>query len=77
MGGGGTVGHDPQIKDYPILSFYKSKIEPKRQKARIFRAKEKYGVCRWIGNEIIAHFDDLKFEIGPLEAEKIIFSNVV
>ena len=33
-----TVGHDPQIKDFSIFGFYKSKNAPKRQKARLFRA---------------------------------------
>jgi hypothetical protein len=27
-------------------------------------------------NQIIPHFDVLKFEIGPLEAEKTMFSNL-
>ena len=30
-----------------------------------------YGVFRWIGNQILPNIDVLKFEIGPLEAEKI------
>ena len=34
-----------------------------------------YGVCRWIISQILPYFDILKFEIGPLEGEKIKFSN--
>ena len=34
-----------------------------------------YGVCRRNGNQILPHFDVLKFEIGLIKEDKIKFSN--
>ena len=41
-------------------------------KVRIFGGNDYYGVCRWIENKILPHFNVLMLEIGLLEIEKIV-----
>ena len=46
-------------------------ISKKCMKVRIFGGNDYYGVCRWIENKILPHFDVLMLEIGLLDIEKI------
>ena len=45
----------------------------KRQIGRTVCSNDLYGVCRLIGNQILPHFELLKFEIGLLEADRRTF----
>ena len=81
-GGGVSRAHrGPWLPNSIFVLFLVFKVKRKGPtKAKIaggfFRPIEiYYGVCRWNGNQILPHFDVLKFEIGPIKEDKIKFSN--